>query len=571
MRFSRLFFKTTKEDPKDSVLPSHKYLVRGSFVMQVSSGIYDYLPLGKRVLDKISKVVKEELDSAGAQEVSLGFVTPAELWQKSGRFEKYGKELLRFKDRKDQEFVLGPTHEEMMVELAKAYIKSYKELPKNLYQINLKFRDEIRPRFGLLRCREFMMKDGYSFHSSLEDMQREFALMEETYSKIFTRLGLDFRVVDADSGAIGGDGSKEFTVLASSGEDDIVICDSCRYAANIEVAKSCITNIPEAPDANLNRFHTPNIKTIEELSEFFKIDPYYTLKAVVKKGIYDDGERLVIFFLRGSHSLQETKATNACGANEIVDLSSEEIESLGLPLGFVGPYDNDEIIQIFDIECKDGHSLVCGANEPDYHYVGVALGEYSDRFLFKDIREVKEGEGCPSCKNGKIKITKGIEVGHIFQLGTKYSEPLGANYLDENGKAKPFVMGTYGIGVSRLLSALIEQNHDERGAIFNKESAPFECVVVISNIKDEKQTEVGVNLYETLKQKGVDVALDDRSDRFGAKMADFELIGIPFGVIVGKNVEEGSVEIIKRETLAKEEVLIDGAVSKVLELLKGDL
>jgi len=568
MEFSRLLFKTSKEDPKDSLLVSHKYLVRGSFVMQVGSGIYDYLPLGKRVLDKVSSIIKEELNRAGAQEVSLGFVTPATLWQKSGRFERYGKELLRFKDRKDQEFVLGPTHEEMMVELAKAYIKSYKELPKNLYQINLKFRDEMRPRFGLLRCREFMMKDGYSFHASFEDMQREFALMEKTYSRIFERMGLDFRVVEADSGAIGGEGSREFMVLASSGEDDILMCDSCRYAANIEVAKGIVdTGLLEVPEANLNRFHTPNIRTIDELSSFFKVHPYFTLKAVAKKAIYDEGERLVLFFIRGSDSLQEVKALNACKANELTDLSDKEIEDLKLPIGFVGPYDNDDILQIFDLGCKDGEGLICGANEIDYHYVGVSLREYSDRFIFADIREAREGEGCPACQKGRLKVTKGIEVGHIFQLGTKYSEPLEANFLDENGRSKPFVMGTYGIGVSRLLSAVIEQNHDERGAIFNKEVAPFACVVIVSNTKEEQQLKVALEIYDELKAKGIDVALDDRADRFGSKMADFELIGVPYGIIVGKKIEEGFVELVSRKNLEKSEYLADGVVSRVLELL----
>lgn len=569
MRFSKLFFKTLKEDPKDALLVSHKYLVRGSFIMQVGSGIYDYLPLGKRVLDKISNIIREELDRVGAQEVSLGFVTPANLWRKSGRFERYGKELLRFKDRKDQEFVLGPTHEEMMVELTKAYIKSYKELPKNLYQINLKFRDEIRPRFGLLRCREFIMKDGYSFHTTFEDMKREFELMEETYSRIFERMGLDFRVVEADSGAIGGEGSREFMVLASSGEDDILMCDSCRYAANIEVAKSIVdASMLEAPQANLNRFYTPNVKTVDELSSFFKVHPYFILKAVAKKAVYDDCERLVLFFLRGNDSLQEVKALNVCKANELMDLSDKEIEDLKLPVGFVGPYDNDNILQIFDLECKDGENLICGANEIDYHYVGVSLKEYSNRFIFADIREAKEGEGCPLCQKGRLKATKGIEVGHIFQLGTKYSEPLEANFLDENGKSKPFVMGTYGIGVSRLLSAIIEQNHDDRGAIFNKEVAPFACLVIVSNVKDEQQLGVAEEIYRELKAKGVDVALDDRVDRFGSKMADFELIGVPYCVIVGKRVEEGFVEIVSRKDLKRFEYPVTEIVSRVLKLLE---
>jgi len=584
MRFSKLLIPTLKEAPKDAVLPSHIYLVRGGFIYQVASGVYDFLPLGKRVLDKVRNIIKEELDSAGCQEVQLGFVTPAELWKKSGRYEKYGAELLRFEDRKANEFVLGPTHEEMMVELAKQFVSSYKQLPMNLYQINLKFRDEARPRFGLMRGREFIMKDGYSFHADHEDMVREFNLMEATYRKIFQRMGLDFRVVEADSGAIGGEGSKEFMVLADSGEDTIVVCEGCDYAANIEAAKRKMPEAPtEAPEALLNRFHTPNIKTIEELSKFFSVDPYYLIKAVAKKALYDEGKsEIVLFFLRGSDELQEVKATNSVGANELVDATEEELEAVGLVPGFMGPIElmrkaevveaespfyeekaHPNLTMVFDESLKDATHMICGANEKDYHIVGVSLCGLQD-LKFADLAQTQEGDCCIQC-GGKLTYTKGIEVGHIFQLGTRYSEPLKAEFLDQNGKSKPFVMGTYGIGVSRLLAAVIEQNHDEKGAIWPVNVAPFEVVVVIGNAKNEAQREAAEKIYNELKAKGVDVLLDDRPERFGFKMKDFELIGFPYAVVVGKKLTDGHVELIERATLERQEIALSDIAEIVAE------
>jgi prolyl-tRNA synthetase len=584
MKFSKLLIPTLKEAPKDAVLPSHIYLVRGGFIYQVASGVYDFLPLGKRVLDKVRNIIKEELDRAGCQEVQLGFVTPAELWKKSGRYEKYGAELLRFEDRKANEFVLGPTHEEMMVELAKQFVSSYKQLPMNLYQINLKFRDEARPRFGLMRGREFIMKDGYSFHADHEDMVREFNLMEETYRKIFHRMGLDFRVVEADSGAIGGEGSKEFMVLADSGEDTIVVCEGCDYAANIEAAKRKMPEPPtEAPEALLNRFRTPDIKTIEDLSKFFSVDPYYLIKAVAKKALYDEGKsEIVLFFLRGSDELQEVKAANSVGANELVDATEEELIAVGLVPGFMGPIElmrkaevseaespfyeekaHPNLTMVFDESLKDATDMICGANEKDYHIVGVSLCGLKD-LKFADLAQTQEGDCCMQC-GGKLTYTKGIEVGHIFQLGTRYSEPLKAEFLDQNGKSKPFVMGTYGIGVSRLLAALIEQNHDEKGAIWPVSVAPFEVVVVIGNAKNEAQREAGEKIYNELKAKGVDVLLDDRPERFGFKMKDFELIGFPYAVVVGKKLADGHVELIERTTLERQEIALSDIANIVME------
>ncbi|WP_201353016.1 proline--tRNA ligase [Hydrogenimonas urashimensis] len=587
MRFSKMLIPTLKEAPKDAVLPSHIYLVRGGFIHQVASGIYDFLPLGKKVLDKVRTIVKEELDAAGSQEVQLGFVTPAELWKKSGRYEKYGAELLRFEDRKGNEFVLGPTHEEMMVELAKQFVSSYKQLPLNLYQINLKFRDEARPRFGLMRGREFIMKDGYSFHADREDMIREFNLMEATYRKIFTRMGLDFRVVEADSGAIGGEGSKEFMVLADSGEDTIVVCEGCEYAANIEAAKRKRPETEaEAPEADLNKFHTPGITTIEDLSRFFYVDPHYLVKTVAKKAIYDEGRsEIVLFFLRGNDELQEVKAANAVGANELVDASEEELEAVGLVPGYMGPVDlirnvgamegappyHEErahlnVRMVFDEGLKDAKNMICGANEKDYHIVGADLSVLKD-LEFTDLAQTQEGDACVKC-GGKLSYTKGIEVGHIFQLGTRYSEPLGATFLDQNGKARPFVMGTYGIGVSRLLAAVIEQHHDERGSIWPLSVAPFEAVVIVGNIKDEAQKETGETIYRQLLDAGVDVLLDDRAERFGFKMKDFELIGFPYAIVVGKRLADGMVELVNRQSLEKRELPVEEAVRQLVETIR---
>ncbi len=566
MRLSRAFVPTTKESPKDAVLPSHIYLVRGGFISQVASGIYDFLPLGKRVLDKIRAIVKEELDKAGCQEVQLGFVTPCELWQESGRFGKYGKELLRFKDRKENCFVLGPTHEEMMVDLVRGRVTSYKQLPLNLYQINLKFRDEARPRFGLLRGREFVMKDGYSFHADEADMRREYDLMERTYRKIFGRIGLDFRAVEADVGAIGGSASKEFMVLAKSGEDTIAICTECDYAANVEAAKRQKPKAPEpAPEfSNFEPFYTPGLKSIEELSDFFKVDPYYFVKAVAKKAIYEDEEKIVLFFLRGSDELQEIKAQNAVGANELVDVSEEELENAGIVPGFIAPYEQECMI-VLDEDLRGAKGLICGGNRKDYHLIGADLSHFDDA-LFADIAQVKEGDLCPRC-GAVIHLTKGIEVGHIFQLGTRYSAAMKATFLDKEGKAKPFVMGTYGIGVSRLVAAAIEQNHDERGCIWPKAIAPYMVDIIVSNIKESEQLEFGEELYEALQQKGVEVVLDDRPDRFGPKIKDFELIGYPVGVIVGKGLKEGTVQLVDRKTLEKKDVAKEEALQKILEML----
>ncbi len=572
MRFSNYLIPTSKEIPSDAQLASHIYLLRAGYIQSVGAGLYNFLPLGKRVLDNVRKVAKEELDRAGCIEVELAFVTPSSMWEESGRLEKYGKELLRFKDRKDNDFVLGPTHEEMMVNLVKQSVKSYKQLPLNLYQIKTKFRDEIRPRFGLMRGREFLMKDGYSFHKDEEDMKREFENMEKTYSSIFKRLGLDFRIVEADSGAIGGSGSKEFMVLADSGEDTIVVCKECEYGANIEAAKRVSKKPPvyeddEKPIMSKGEFLTPNTTTIEELSNLFHIDPFYIIKSVAKKAIFDGGkEQIVLFVLRGSDELQETKACNAVGANELVDVTENELKEVGLIAGYMGPFGLPEGIEVIaDTELKDADTLICGANRQDYHIVGASMKEYNGKY--SDIVAVQEGDKCIHC-GGELVYTKGIEVGHIFQLGTRYSKPLQATFLDESGKSRPFVMGTYGIGISRLLAAIIEQHHDERGCIWTKESAPFDIHLIVSNIADKNQKSEAERVYKELLEAGFEVLYDDRKERYGFKIKDFELIGIPYGIVVGKKINEGNVELIQRDGLIKEDIPLTQIVDKVIERLK---
>jgi prolyl-tRNA synthetase len=562
-----MFIPTTKEAPKDATLASHQYLVRGGFINQVGSGIYNFMPLGKIVLEKIRAIVKEEMDKAGANEVQMGFVTPTSLWEESGRANTMGSELLKFKDRKNASYVLSPTNEEALVDMVNNRITSYKDLPVNLYQINTKFRDEARPRFGLMRGREFLMKDAYSFHDSQEDLVREFNLMEETYKKVYERLGLEFRVVEADSGAIGGSGSKEFMILANSGEDTIVVCDSCDYGANIEAATRKVLKKEPLATTKIKKVHTPNLKSIDEVTSFLEVDPYYSIKAVIKKAIFEDKTQTVVFFVRGTDELEETKACNAIGALEIEDAIQEDLENANLIAGFCGIVDFPKDIKVlFDRELEGENNIVCGANEVDYHLTGVDLNKFD--LEFADLIEVKQGDLCACC-GGKLSHTKGIEAGHIFQLGTKYSSAMNATFLDANGKAQPFIMGCYGIGVSRLVAAVIEQNHDEKGCIWTKATAPFMVDVIISNAKKDEELEAGTNIYNQLVKEGIETFLDDRKNaRFGFKMSDFELIGFPYAVVVGKRLKDGMVEIVNRKTLEKTEVLLTEVTSKLKEIIK---
>ena len=617
-----MLLPTSKESPKDAILKSHQYLVRAGYIHQLGSGIYNFLPLGNIVLKKIESIVRKRLQQAGAQEVLLSFVTPKELWDRSGRSEQYGKELLRFSDRKNAPFLLAPTHEESITELAKTYIKSYKSLPLNLYQIQLKFRDELRPRFGLLRTREFIMKDGYSFHSNQADLDREFTLMHKTYSEIFSDLGLDFRCVEADSGAIGGSGSKEFMVLADSGEDTLVVCKSCQYAANLEVAKRAKRLPPRnqkgeeilPPKADFAKFSTPNVKSISDLCAFFHIEPFWSIKAVVKKYIKKSSqenkenvakkdstkkskdskldfvatndniakysknprEDFAVFFLRGDDELEETKALNALNANgfealELLEASEGELANLGLIAGSIGAYSLRAIIGeraiIFDEDLRGASEMICGANEREKHFVGVDLDLF-ENLCFADLAVVRQGDICACC-GAELAHKKGIEIGHIFKLRTKYSAPLQAKFLDENGKEQPFIMGCYGIGISRILSAILEQKADDKGCVWSASTAPFKVVIIVANVKDKAQYDFGYALYESLNQVGVEVALDDRDLRFGAKMADFELMGVAnFAALIGKGLESNRIEIIKRDGLQKSEIDSAKALEQILKMIK---
>ena len=617
-----MLLPTSKESPKDAILKSHQYLVRAGYIHQLGSGIYNFLPLGNIVLKKIESIVRKRLQQAGAQEVLLSFVTPKELWDRSGRSEQYGKELLRFSDRKNAPFLLAPTHEESITELAKTYIKSYKSLPLNLYQIQLKFRDELRPRFGLLRTREFIMKDGYSFHSNQADLDREFTLMHKTYSEIFSDLGLDFRCVEADSGAIGGSGSKEFMVLADSGEDTLVVCKSCQYAANLEVAKRAKRLPPRnqkgeeilPPKADFAKFSTPNVKSISDLCAFFHIEPFWSIKAVVKKYIKKSSqenkenvakkdstkkskdskldfvttndniakssknprENFAVFFLRGDDELEETKALNVLNANgfealELLEASEGELVNLGLIAGSIGAYSLRAIIGeraiIFDEDLRGASEMICGANEREKHFVGVDLDLF-ENLCFADLAVVRQGDICACC-GAELAHKKGIEIGHIFKLGTKYSAPLQAKFLDENGKEQPFIMGCYGIGISRILSAILEQKADDKGCVWSASTAPFKVVIIVANVKDKAQYDFGYALYESLNQVGVEVALDDRDLRFGAKMADFELMGVAnFAALIGKGLESNRIEIIKRDGLQKSEINSAKALEQILKMIK---
>ena len=591
MRFSQIFAPTLKEIPKDAILVSHQLLLRAGYIQQVGSGIYNFLPLGKKMLDAIRAVVKEEMDKIGAQEILMGFVTPAELWQESGRYNQYGKELLRLQDRKDNEFVLGPTHEEMVTHIARSFIKSYKQLPLHMYQIHTKFRDEARPRFGLMRAREFVMKDGYSFHSSYEDLDREFREVEQAYRRICERLGLEYKVVEADSGAIGGSGSKEFMVLANCGEDTLVVCKNCEYGANLEAAKRKSRQIPndegkygaQAPKATFCEFLTPDTKTIESLCDFFKIHPFFTIKAVVKKALresssaddkattQDDKSEVVVFFVRGDDECEETKALNALNALGVAHYSGLEdapqalLESVGLQAGFIGPMGLNGVRYILDESLREAKDMIVGANKKDYHIVGVTLNELDElqNAHYADIIKVKEGDECPHCGCG-LQYAKGIESGHIFKLGEKYSASMNATFLDPMGKARNLIMGCYGIGVTRLLPAILEQKSDEFGCVWGEGVRIFDIVIIVSNIKDNNQMSYALELYKKLKDCGVDVVLDDRDERFGFKMKDFELIGFYQALIVGKTLGEGKVELIKREGRQKQIIEATQALDVIL-------
>ena len=567
MKYSRFFLPTLKEVPAEAEIISHKLLLRAGMIRKLASGLYSYLPLGLRSLRKIENIIREEMNRAGAQEVLLPLVQPAELWQESGRWDKYGKELLRLEDRHQRAYGLGPTHEEVITDLIRREVRSYQDLPINLYQIQTKFRDEIRPRFGLMRGREFIMKDAYSFDVDEEALEETYQVMYQAYCRIFGRCGLDFRPVEADTGSIGGHASHEFMVLADTGEDQIACCTSCDYAANVELAPVIYSpdHSNAQPSQPMTKVNTPGKRTVEEVTEFLGISSTQLVKTLILVA----DERPAAAFLRGDHELNEVKLRHLLGVEDLELADSTTVREItGAHVGFAGPVGLPEDLKIVaDQDLVDLKDFVTGANEADTHYTGVNWERDVPRPEFADIRVITEKDSCPRC-GGKIELKRGIEVGHIFKLGTKYSKAMGATYLDADGKERPIVMGCYGIGVGRTMAAAIEQNHDKDGIIFPKSIAPFEVIISLVNVKDTVMMEAAEDIYNGLLAQGMEVLLDDRRERPGVKFKDADLIGIPLRIVVGKRLKEtNEVEIRDRATGNTISVPRDMAVKKASEML----
>lgn len=568
MRTSQYYITTTKEAPADAEIISHKLMLRSGLIKRVSSGIYTWMPLGLKVLRKVENIVRNEMNKVPALEILMPSVQPAELWMESGRWEFYGKELLRLKDRHDRDFCYGPTHEEVVVDLAKKDIRSYKQLPITLYQIQTKFRDEVRPRFGVMRAREFIMKDAYSFHTDFDSLKVTYDNMYQAYSNIFNRLGLKFRAVNADTGSIGGTGSHEFQVLADSGEDIIAYSDESNYAANIELAESFMPEIVVNTNLHtMEKVSTPNAKTCEEVSELLKIDIKNTVKSLVFEGV--DGLP-VLLLIRGDRELNEIKASKIKELKEPLTFSNIEAikNSFKCQPGFIGPVGFDGLI-IADREVANMANFVCGANSDGFHYINTNFDrdcKTPDTVI--DLRNVVEGDITPDGK-GSIKLCRGIEVGHIFQLRTKYSSAMNLNYLDQNGKTRLVEMGCYGIGVSRIVGAAIEQNNDENGIVFPINMAPFELVITPVNYhKSEQVKDITDKFYKQALDFGIDVLLDDRNERIGSMLMDSELIGIPYRLVIGeKTLENMQVEFYTRKTCENKNIAVNGAIELINEII----
>jgi len=563
MRTSQFLLSTLKETPADAEIISHQLMLRAGMIRRVAAGIYNWLPLGLRVLRKVETIIREEMDRAGAQELLMPAIQPAEFWQESGRWEEYGPELLRLTDRHQREFCFGPTHEEVITDLIRREIRSYRQLPATFYQIQTKFRDEIRPRFGVMRAREFLMKDAYSFHSNTESLDQTYDIMHDAYSRIFTRLGLEYRPVEADSGAIGGNASHEFHVLADAGEDGLVICPECDYAANVEQAPALppIGKRP-APALEMETIDTPGQHSIEQISSFLGIQPEQTVKTLLVHG----ADSPVALLLRGDHQLNEIKAEKLpMVLKPLTMLSPAEVrQATGCAPGSVGPV-GLEIPVIADESALRLADFVCGANQDDKHLTGVNWGRDLPEPELADLRNIVEGDPCPRC-DGEVIIRRGIEVGHIFKLGTKYSESMNATCLDQNGKAVIMPMGCYGIGVSRVVSAAIEQSHDEKGIIWPPNLAPFDAVIVpIGYHKSEQVSKVCNELYNDLSEAGLNVLLDDRNERPGVMFADMELIGIPHRIVIGeRGLKNGFVEYKSRTQDEAQDIALSDITSHLV-------
>jgi len=570
MRTSALLLATVKETPSDAEVISHQLMLRSGMIRKLASGLYTWLPMGLRVLRKVENIIRSEMDSAGAQEVLMPTVQPAELWEESGRWQQYGPELLRLTDRHSREFCYGPTHEEVITDLIRKEIRSYKQLPATFYQIQTKFRDEIRPRFGVMRAREFIMKDAYSFHVDQDNLQQTYEIMYRAYSSIFTRLGLTFRAVQADTGSIGGHASHEFHVLAKAGEDAIAFSDSSEYAANVELAEAITTDQERpAPTAEKQSIETPGQHSIDDVCQFLKIEPQQTVKTLLVKGS-EESSSVIALVLRGDHEINEIKVEKLPEiASPLCFASEEEIQKVAnCSAGSIGPVGLD-IPMVVDRSAALLSDFVCGANKTDHHLTGVNWQRDVPLNTVADIRKVVEGDLSPDGK-GKLTIKRGIEVGHIFQLGKKYSEAMGATVLDESGKAVVTTMGCYGIGVTRIIAAAIEQNHDEKGIIWHKSIAPFHVALIpIGMHRSQRLQEAIENLYTALSEAGIEVLFDDRKERPGVMFADMELIGIPHRLVLSeRGLDAAKIEYKGRSDSDNQEIDLANCVEYILEKLK---
>lgn len=569
MRASNLYAPTLRNTPAEAEIASHQLMYRAGMIRKTAGGMYTFLPLAWRTIRKIEQIIREEMDATGGQEIMMPILQPAEYWQESGRWGVYGDEMMRIKDRHGRDFCLGPTHEEMITALVRDEVRSYKQLPLMLYQIQDKFRDERRPRFGLMRSREFIMKDLYSFDKDVEGMNESYKKMYDAYTNIFTRMGLEFRPVEADNGAIGGGHSHEFTVLADAGESNIAVCTKCDYAASDEKAELKPVEIPSEDELPLEKVSTPGTNTIEALCDFLQVPADKTIKAVAYQ---TDKDELVLAFIRGDHDVNEIKVINQIeGALDLRMADEEAIRAAGGCPGFMGPIGIKKGTHVLvDATVMNMHNAVTGANEADVHYKNVNPQRDFDKdaIIVTDLRMVKEGDPCPHC-GAPLKMTRGIEAGQVFTLGTKYSQAMGATFLDENGKEQPLVMGCYGIGVGRTMAAAIEQNNDDQGIIWPRAIAPFEVVVVAVNAKKEEQLTYAEGIYEECRKAGLDVLLDDRKERAGVKFKDCDLIGYPVRVTIGpKAVEEDVIEVKVRKTGEVYNFTRADYLEKVQELLK---
>lgn len=576
MRLSKMHINTLREAPTEAEIPSHILLLRTGMVRKLASGIYGFMPLGWRSLRKVENIVREEMDASGAQEILMSAVQPAELWEESGRWYAYGPELWRIKDRNGRDFCLGPTHEEIFTDIVRSEVSSYRQLPINLYQIQHKYRDEARPRFGLMRSREFIMKDAYSFDKDREGLDKSYDEMYVTYENIFTRCGLTFRAVEADTGAIGGKGSHEFTALSEVGESEIAYCEHCDMAATVEQAE-CVDDAP-TPDAvellELQEVHTPGTKSIEEVANFLGLEKNQTIKALLLEKYDEEGNvsDYVAAFVRGDRDLNMTKLVNALDIPEHAIAFADE-EKMGAKTGsvggFTGPTKLHDCIIVVDSELVGQKNLCAGACKVDHHLINVNYGRDYEGDIVTDIKVLKEGDRCPNC-GSPVKHTRGIEVGQIFKLGTKYSEAMGATYKDDNQQDHPIVMGCYGIGVTRTLAAVVEQHHDDKGVIWPMSIAPYHVIITLVKPEDQVQKEVAERIYNELKNRGVEVLLDDRDERPGVKFNDADLIGIPLRITVGKLAGDGIVEYKLRRDADKTELPVEEAIEQASELVNKE-